>query len=100
MSRLFFTPLAEADLASILDSIAQDRPRTATAVVARIRKRCELLASHPLLGQRRPEFPGEYRCWPAERWVIFYRVVGDSVEIHRVVDGAMDIDTLLGEQRT
>ena len=43
----------------------------------------------------RPEFPGDYRSFPIQRWVIFYRVVGDSVEIHRVVDGARDLDSLI-----
>jgi toxin ParE1/3/4 len=96
MSGLFFTPLAEADLNAILEYIAHDRPLTATAVVARIREKSELLASQPLIGQRRPEFPGDYRSFPVERWVIFYRIVDDNVEIHRVVDGARDLDSLIG----
>jgi toxin ParE1/3/4 len=96
MSSLVFTPLAEADLGEILDYIAQERPLTAVAVVARIRERCELVASQPLLGQLRPEFPGDYRSFPVERWVIFYRIVRDTIEVHRVIDGARDIDTLMG----
>jgi toxin ParE1/3/4 len=96
MSRLAFTPLAEADLGKILDYIAQHRPLTAVAVIARIREKCELLASQPLIGQERPEFPGEYRSFPVERWVIFYRLQRDVVEIHRILDGARDLDSLFG----
>jgi plasmid stabilization system protein ParE len=51
MKRLVFTPLAETDLNDILSFIAADRPLTAIAVVARVREKCELLASQPLLGQ-------------------------------------------------
>lgn len=69
---------------------------TAIAVLARIREKCELLALQPLIGQRRAEFPGDYRSFPVERWVIFYRVSGDTVEIHRVIDGARDLDSLIG----
>jgi plasmid stabilization system protein ParE len=48
MSRLAFTPLAEADLNEILDYIAGHRPLTAVAAMTRIREKCDLLASHPL----------------------------------------------------
>jgi toxin ParE1/3/4 len=95
MNRLVFTPLAEADLNEILDFIAERRPLTAVAVATRIREKCELLASQPAIGQRRPEFPGNHRSFPVERWVIFYRVAGNVVEIHRILDGARDIDSLI-----
>ncbi len=65
MSRLVFTPLAEADLGEILDFIAEHRPLTAVAVISRIREKCNLLASQPLIGQQRPEFPGNYRSLSA-----------------------------------
>jgi toxin ParE1/3/4 len=96
MSPLVFTPLAETDLAAILDYIAQHRPLTAVAVINRIREKCELLASQPLIGQQRPEFQGDYRSFPVDRWVIFYRVHRTGVEIHRIIDGARDLDSLLG----
>ncbi len=96
MSRLVFTPLAEADLDDILSYIEQHRPLTARQVFGRIRQKCEAIAAQPEIGQRRPEFPGHYRSFPVQRWVIFYRIVGDTVEIHRIVDGARDLDSLLG----
>lgn len=49
MSKLAFTPLAEADLLSILNYIAQDRPDTAVRIVSEIREKCEFLARNPLL---------------------------------------------------
>lgn len=94
--KLVFTPLAVADLDSILDYVAEERPFTATAVIQRIREKCELIASQPEIGQARPEFSGNYRSFPVQRWIIFYRVTDDAVEIHRVLDGARDIDSLFG----
>ena len=96
MARLVFTKLADTDLDEILDYIAENRPLTAVAVVARIREKCKLLASHPLIGQLRPEFPGSIRSFPIERWVIFYRLVGEILEIQRIIDGARDMDSLIG----
>ena len=65
--KLLFTRLAESDLEGILDYIREHRPLTARSVVSRIREKCELIATHPEMGQRRPEFPGEYRSFPVER---------------------------------
>lgn len=93
--RLLLTPLAEADLEDILDYIAEHRPLTAVDVIRRIRAKCRMIAKHPEIGQSRPEFPGDYRSFPFQRWVIFYRIKPGVVEIHRVVDGARDIDSLL-----
>ena len=94
--KLYFTPLAVTDLDTTLDHIALERPLTALAIVQRIRARCELIASQPEIGQMRPEFPGNYRSFSVQRWVIFYRVLEDSVQIHRVLDGSRDIDSLIG----
>jgi len=97
MSKLQFTPLALSDLDDILDYIARERPMTAVAVIRRIRQACEKIARFPEMGQRRPEFSAEYRSFPVERWVVFYRIVDDRVEVHRVLDGSRDIDSLMGE---
>lgn len=95
MAKLLFTPLAESDINGILDYIAEHRPLTAGNVVLRIRECCDKIAAFPELGKVRPEFPGNYRSFPLERWVIFYRVAADTVEIHRVLDGGRDIESLL-----
>ncbi len=96
MLKLFFTPLAAADLDGVLDYIAEHRPQTAKKVVQKIWERCEKICSFPEMGQVRPEFPGNYRSTTVQRWVLFYRVVEDRIEIHRVLDSARDIDSLLG----
>lgn len=93
--KLVFTPLAIGDLHEILTYIAQRRPRTARAVVKRIREKCEFLASQLLLGEKLPMFGDNLRCFPIERWIIFYRVNESTVEIHRILDGARDWPSLL-----
>ena len=94
--RLCFTPLVVSDLEDILNYIAQQRPLTAVEVIRRRREKCEKLAAHPGMGQSRPEFPGDYRSVPIERWIIFDRVLEHTVEVHRILDGARDIDSLMG----
>jgi toxin ParE1/3/4 len=95
MSRVVFSPLAEADLDAILDYIARDKPQAAVDFVARLREKCYLLAAHPEMGQRRPEFrTGEYRVFSVGNYVIFYRPAGGGIEIARVVSGFRDLEAL------
>jgi toxin ParE1/3/4 len=95
MKPLLFTSAAERDLYDLLAYIAAQSPETAIQVVARIREKCSLLASHPQLGERRQEFGADHRCFPIERWVVIYRDRPGQVEIIRIVDGARDIDSLI-----
>jgi toxin ParE1/3/4 len=88
--RLRYTRPALADLASILDFIADRSPPGATRVQARIRAILELLLRHPFAGavvddpsiRRMPTTPYPY--------VIFYEVLDDEIIIHAVRHGARD----------
>lgn len=52
--RVTFTPLAEADLESIGDYIAQDNPRRALSFLAELRAQCSKIANAPQAYQARP----------------------------------------------
>lgn len=96
MSRVVFSPLAEADLDGLLDYIARDKPQAAVRFVAGLREKCYLLAANPELGQRRPGFrSGEYRTFSVGNYVIFYRPTREGVEIARVISGYRDMESLL-----
>ena len=95
MARLRFTPLAEADLNSILDYIAETAPFTARNFVRMIREKCELIATQPEMGRRRSEFPGNYRSFAIGQFVVFYRVHPEEVQIHRVLRDSRDVLALL-----
>lgn len=96
MSRLLFAPLAEQDLHDILEYIAKDDPAAAVGFVRELRDKCQLLAEHPHLGRPRPVFrSGTFRSFPVGSYVIFYRPVGEGIEVARVVHGARDLDALL-----
>jgi toxin ParE1/3/4 len=96
MKTLLFTSAASNDLDEILNYIEKDRPHTATKVIQSIRSKCQLLVDHPEIGQTYPNFGNEVRGTPQQRWMIFYRVLPDSVQILRILDGSRDIDILLG----
>jgi len=67
----------------------------AVHVVKKIRNKCELLVDHPEMGQAYPKLGATVRGIPQQRWVIFYRVRSETIEILRILDAARDIDDLL-----
>lgn len=96
MSHFGITPLARADLDAIWDYIAivNDRPQAAFGQVEMLHEKFYLLASNPLLGERREDLGPGLRAFVAGRYLVVYRPTGEAVEIVRVVDSARDIRRL------
>lgn len=86
--RIVWRPIAEADLDSIIDYIAQDNPTKAEAFGQELRDKTLPLAQHPKLGRTgRPGLPGFLRELIAHpNYIVFYRVLDEArtVEILRV----------------
>jgi addiction module RelE/StbE family toxin len=95
---LRYLPVAQDDLISIFDFIAQDSPHRALSFVEKLDERIGLLEQHPLLG-RRPRHPKlreyGYRVLIIEAYLVFYIVRGQDIEIHRVVHGSRNLDHLI-----
>jgi plasmid stabilization system protein ParE len=91
-----FTEEAEDDLEEIGDWIAKDNPPRAVSFVQELVSTCADLAEAPMaypivlrlkrFGVRRRVY-GDY--------LIFYRVVGETVEISHILHGARDYDAIL-----
>lgn len=94
--RVVFSAAASGDLREIARFIARRRPATARRVVAELRAAARSLGTYPELGRARPELrPAGYRSLAVLRWVVFYRILGDRVEVVRVLDGSRDLDEAL-----
>ena len=92
MKRCAFTLLARADLRDIYDYIAAKDPDSALDFVTRLQLMCERLAEMPGLGRKRAEIAEDIRGFPVERYIIFYRIIEDGVEILRVLHGSRDME--------
>ncbi|MEK6756406.1 MAG: type II toxin-antitoxin system RelE/ParE family toxin [Bacteroidota bacterium] len=93
-----YLPVAQEDLMSIFDWIAQDSPNRALSFVEKLDKRIGLLRRHPLLGRiprhlRLREYG--YRVLIVESYLVFYIVRGQTIEVHRVVHGSRNLDHLI-----
>jgi toxin ParE1/3/4 len=64
-------------------------------VYDRIEESCRRLRDHPELGSARPETAEGARMIVIERWLALYRLIGDGVQIVRIVDGARDLTGLV-----
>ena len=95
---LQYLPIAQEDLLSILDYIAQDSPSRALAFVDKLDGQIGRLERHPFLG-RVPRHPKlrefGYRVLIVESYLAFYIIRGDRIEIHRVIHGSRNLDHLI-----
>jgi toxin ParE1/3/4 len=95
---LRYLPVAQDDLISIFDYIAQDSPNRALSFVEKLDKRIGLLEQHPLLG-RMPRHPKlreyGYRVLIVESYLVFYIIRRKTIEVHRVVHGSRNLDHLI-----
>jgi toxin ParE1/3/4 len=94
MSRLRFSPRAERDLNEIGDHIKQRNPAAAERWVDLIESKCRSLAEQPGLGRPRRHLRQDLRSFAVGNYIIFYRRIGDGIEIVRVLHGRRDIAAL------
>jgi toxin ParE1/3/4 len=85
---------AKADLAEIWDYIADDSEAQADAFIDTIDLKLRLLAEQPNIGRVRNELAENMRSFPLGRYVIFYLVIPDGIEVVRVLHGARDLDAI------
>ena len=95
---LRYLPIAQEDLLSIFDFIAQDSPSRALSFVDQLEEKIGLLEQHPQLGRiprnaKLREYG--YRVLIVESYLVFYIARGREIEIHRVVHGPRNLDHLI-----
>ena len=95
MTTCRIAPLATADLDEIWDYVAGDSPSVADRLLDALRERFLLLATHPLLGELRPELGDNLRSFSAGQHVIYYQVIRGRVRVARVLHGSRDVTGLV-----
>lgn len=94
MAELRITPRAREDLIEIWSYIADDSVTNADTFIDRLYEAIESLGRHPGSGRQREELAPGIQSFPFGRYMIFYRVVTNSIEIARVLHGARDIENI------
>ena len=90
--------IAEQDLQDIVAFIAADNVPAAVTLAERIESDLGRLARLPFLGR----VPNDerlaamaYRVLVIENYLIFYKITGKTVLVHRILHGARDLPNLL-----
>jgi plasmid stabilization system protein ParE len=89
-----FSRFVEPDLEAVGDYIAQDSPSRALAFIREVRQKINQVAQQPLLYQLRPEIGEGARLAVIRRYVILFRVIGETVRIERILYGGRDLPAL------
>lgn len=89
---------AERDLEALGDFIAKDNPERAISFLRELRRKCLALAEFP---ERFPLVP-RYSSLGIRRrmhgnYLIFYRIISQTLVVLHVLHGAQDYDALLDE---
>jgi toxin ParE1/3/4 len=85
------SPQTEIDLTSIYNFIADDSVKAADAWLKRIEDTFDMLAQTPMAGRARDDLAVKLRSFPVGRYIIFYVLVSDGVEVVRVMNIRQDI---------
>ena len=103
MARIVRRAAARQDLIESYAYIGTDNLDAAERFHAAAQETIKRIGENPRIGR-----PREYsdrrlqgiRSWPVlgfENWLVFYRLLPDSIEILRVIHGARDLNAVLGE---
>ena len=92
-------PLAETDILEIWDYIADDSLAAADRWVDHLDEQFRVLATQPSMGRARDELAPDVRSFPFGRYVIFYMLLDDGIDVVRVLHGARDIDAVFNAEK-
>ncbi len=92
--KLIVSDIAAEDLTNIWLYIADYSPQAADQFIDTIYQKCLLLTDSPGIGQSREELLPGMRSFPVKRYIIFYREMGNKLEVVRVLSGYRDLDSL------
>jgi toxin ParE1/3/4 len=93
MSVFRYTSQAEADLDAITDYYAVHNPDAGLRLLDAIAARCRLVAAHPRSGRLRTDLGDGIRSVVVGRYMIFFRMASNGIDVLRVLHGARDIST-------
>jgi toxin ParE1/3/4 len=94
MSLIVKLARAKADLSEIWDYIADDSEAQADSFIDSIDLKLRLIAEQPNIGRIRGELAENMRSFPLGRYVIFYVVIPNGIEVVRVLHGSRDLNAV------
>ncbi|MFM9159210.1 MAG: type II toxin-antitoxin system RelE/ParE family toxin, partial [Dolichospermum sp.] len=88
---------ASQDLNKIADYFLAVNVEADEKIFRKFYKKCQQLVQFPKLGRSYSHIKPSLRGLPLDGYIIFYRVINETVEILRIVNGRQDLDALFSE---
>lgn len=98
MSQYRVSEEADGDLINIWLYISENSQEAADRTIDELVKRFEMLAQFPEAGRDRDELAPAIKSFPVGKYVVFYRLIPDGIEIARILHGTMDIESEFGSE--
>ena len=86
-------PLAHEDMHDLWSFIAADNIEAADRMVKRLTQAFALVSLNPRSGRMRPDIGPEIRSFIVGKYVVFYHIVLDCIDVGRIMHGARNIET-------
>ncbi|MBE9123735.1 type II toxin-antitoxin system RelE/ParE family toxin [Tychonema sp. LEGE 07199] len=97
MKRLVITIDASRDLSEISDYFLEQSIDAGDRFVEGFAKKCQYLAEFPYLGRSYDRLAPGLRGIPLMDYIIFYQIVGEGIEILRVISGYRNLQTVFNQ---
>jgi toxin ParE1/3/4 len=95
MAQVVFSPMSRQDLLDIGDYIAKDSRANARRFVARLVEQCDRIGLSPMGYVAREDLASGLKMAALGRYVIFFRVIEETVRIERVLHGARNLPAIV-----
>ena len=92
--------IAEQDLTDLVSYLAAENAEAAADVFDRIEARLKALQFHPFVGRvplNAKLTALGYRVLVIDNYLVFYKVKGNAILVHRILHGARDLLRVLSE---
>jgi toxin ParE1/3/4 len=98
MGTYSFSEDANADLEEICAYLELHNPQVASQLFDRIRHKCKLTSDFPGIERSYAELIPGLRGFIVNDYVVFYIVIGEAVQILRIVNGYRDLEEIFGQE--
>jgi toxin ParE1/3/4 len=99
MTRYILSAPAKKDLRNLTNYLLQFSANAANHFLNIFEEKFRLLADFPEMGRSREELAPSLRSLPVDKYVIFYRVIKNGIQIERVLSGYRDFEDVFLENR-
>lgn len=100
MKRHIISQPAIKDLENIVDYFSRNNLKAGENFIDEFEKKCQYLAQFPNIGRSYDDLKQSLRGLNFDKYIIFYRIIDDGIEIVRVVSGYRDLDFLFSVEET